>query len=446
VRNGVARFDLSAVGARFVQTWERGRSARVAPRLATTPGRLRFLSVALVAGLAAMWAVGVIALTTVHGDAHEVGLEDAPLLVDAEELYVALADADATASRAFLEAGQPSAATRARYRDDLTTAARRLSSIASRPGAPRAARQAARTIAEELTVYAGRVEAARTNNQQGFPVGAAYLRDASRRMREEILPQATRMYEDISRRLAASYRSAASQRHTVTVIVAGALLTAALAGTQVYVWRRSHRVLNPALAVATLLVLVIGVTATARVLSTQRELARAHDTGSDALQLLSTGRILTMRAATASSLAVIGRQPTDVAARTADIVGGRDGAGGLLAEVGRLTHASGSARALDVLTSDQRDFRAALASVHNRLVARHYDEAVERALGEQSATADRLDARFVDEITSAHDRFSAAASSARDGYTGVLIAITLAAVLGIALAFVGLHRRIVEYR
>jgi hypothetical protein len=394
-----------------------------------------------------MWGVGVVALTTVHGDAHEVGVEDAPLLVDAEELYVALADADATASRAFLEAGQPSAATRARYREDLTTAARRLSSIASRPGAPRAARQAARTIAEELTVYAGRVEAARTNNQQGFPVGAAYLRDASRRMREEILPQATRMYEDISRRLAASYRSAASKRHTVTVIVAGALVTAALAGTQVYVWRRSNRVLNPALAVATLLVLVIGGTATARVLSTQRELARAHDTGSDALQLLSTGRILTMRAATASSLAVIGRQPTDVATRTADIVGGRDGAGGLLAEVGRLTHAtSGSARALDVLASGQRDFRAALASVHNRLVARHYDEAVERALGEQSATADRLDARLMDEITSAHDRFSAAASSARDGYAGVLIAITLAAVLGIGLAFVGLHRRIVEYR
>src|SRR5436305_14083086 len=93
--SGAARFDLGAVGARLTNTWERARDADVARRLTTTPGRLRLMSIALVVGLAGMWTVGAIALTTVHGAAHDIGLEQAPLLVDAGNLYGALADADA---------------------------------------------------------------------------------------------------------------------------------------------------------------------------------------------------------------------------------------------------------------------------------------------------------------------------------------------------------------
>ena len=50
----------------------------------------------------------------------------------AEDLYVALADADAAASTAFLRAGLEPEELRARYLDDLETAGAQLALIAAR--------------------------------------------------------------------------------------------------------------------------------------------------------------------------------------------------------------------------------------------------------------------------------------------------------------------------
>ena len=68
----------------------------------TTPAQLRLAAAVLVVGLAVLGLVGVqVALD--RADAVSAVADDAtPLLVDAEELYVALADADAVASSAFL--------------------------------------------------------------------------------------------------------------------------------------------------------------------------------------------------------------------------------------------------------------------------------------------------------------------------------------------------------
>src|SRR5436190_893333 len=63
----------------------------------------------------------------------------------------------------------------------------------SRRSAPQAARAIA-AIAASLPEYTGLVETARANHRQGFPVGAAYLRDASELMRGRILASAGDLY------------------------------------------------------------------------------------------------------------------------------------------------------------------------------------------------------------------------------------------------------------
>ena len=149
----------------------------------------------LVVGLVALAIVSV-GVAVGRGDATDAVVDDAtPLLVGAEELYVALADADAAASTAFLRAGLEPPELRARYLDDLEIAGAKLPLIAARTRGSARSSDAVAMITQELPVYAGQVESARTNNRLDNPVGASYLRRASDSMRNSMLPAATGIYD-----------------------------------------------------------------------------------------------------------------------------------------------------------------------------------------------------------------------------------------------------------
>ena len=156
----------------------------------TTPGWFRLAAVVLVAGLVALAVVSVRVVLNRSDATNAVVDEATPLLVSAEDLYVALADADAAASTAFLSAGLEPPDLRIRYLADLETAGAELAHLAARSRGSTGSSEAVAVINQELLVYAGQVEAARTNNRQDFPVGAAYLR-ASDEMRNSILPTAS---------------------------------------------------------------------------------------------------------------------------------------------------------------------------------------------------------------------------------------------------------------
>ena len=50
---------------------------------------------------------------------------------------------------------------------------------------------------QQLAAYTGLVEAARANNVQGFPIGSAYLREASSLMQTKLLPEAKKIYSGL---------------------------------------------------------------------------------------------------------------------------------------------------------------------------------------------------------------------------------------------------------
>ncbi len=274
----------------------------------TTPGWFRLAAVVLLAGLVALAVVSVGAALG-RGDATDAVRDDAtPLLVGAEDLYVASADADAAASTAFL-------ARRARTRGATGPLPGRPGDRRRGAGAHRgadradsaASSEAVGRIAQELPVYAGQVESARTNNRLDHPLGAAYLRRASDSMRNSMLPAATSIYEEAARRLYDAYDEGTSTRDRVTVLAVGGTVLVLLVAAQVLVALRTRRVLNLGLVGATVIVAALGARALLALDAQEQALSRSQREGSDQLIVLSTARILALRSLSDENLHLIER-------------------------------------------------------------------------------------------------------------------------------------------
>ncbi|HRE02797.1 MAG TPA: hypothetical protein PLV68_15965, partial [Ilumatobacteraceae bacterium] len=142
---------------------------------ASTPARLRALS-AISAVLAVVLGVfGWVAISH-RADALDRASDAAQRLIAVQEIRSAVIEADSIATTSFLVGGLEPAEQRARYEERLATAANQM------------AEQQLDQVSATLTTVAGLVEQARANNRQGFPVGAAYQRQASSVVRDDLLP------------------------------------------------------------------------------------------------------------------------------------------------------------------------------------------------------------------------------------------------------------------
>lgn len=98
-------------------------------------------------------------------------------LIALQEVRVAAVRADAVASASYLVGGEEDPAQRQDYLDQIAGASDGLIAIANRVDSAAAAPLAQASAL--LSRYVGLVEQARSNNRQGFPVGAAYQRQAN---------------------------------------------------------------------------------------------------------------------------------------------------------------------------------------------------------------------------------------------------------------------------
>ena len=271
---------------------------------ADTPGKLRSVLIGLVAlslawGAAAAWVVSERA----SGASNVVGSSE-PLSLDGQQIYRALSDADATAASAFLSGGLEPAAARRRYLTDIAAAAAHLESATATAGHSVVARDLA-TLSAQLPIYAGEVETARADNRLGLPLGAAYLREASGLMRGTLLPAARNISS-----LASAQLSAASGRATGLPLAAILLLIAVLAGyalfrAQRWLFRTTHRRLNPGLllASAAAMISVLWLVVALGIARTDLQRARAH--GSAPVAALGAADIAALRARADESLTLI---------------------------------------------------------------------------------------------------------------------------------------------
>lgn len=435
--------------------------------LTTTPGRLRSASALLVVGLLLFAVMTTVATEARSRAAGAVATKSAPELVAAEDLYGSLADADAIASTIFLRAGLEPESLRQRYLSDVQRAGRLLETVSRSVETSPTTRKALRTISEQLPLYAGRVETARADIRLGLGLGSAYLREASTTMREEILPAATDLYRDAARRLDDNYRSGTSDTTLVVVLIAGLVMLSMLVAVQIYVRRRSNRILNLGLAAATVLVIGLLAWTLIRFSGAHDALNRAQQQGSDSVEVLSSARILTLRAQNNENLALIERGSGDVYVAEFDRVmrglGGKDGTAGLLGYAATVADRTGDGARVRALAPQFQRLKELHARVRTKDDDGDYNGAVglsvgtssglvadalkrEGGPGQELAAVDRLERALQGSIVTSQERLLAATHDARRGYGVLEVAIPVFAIVAALLVLLGLERRIGEYR
>jgi hypothetical protein len=355
---------------------------------------------------------------------------------------------------------------RRRYLNDVAAAGRQLADFSRSAQSSPAAYRAVRVISERLPEYAGLVESARANNAQGFPVGAAYLRKASATMHNEILPAATDLYRDAASQLRDHYEAGTSTLTLVLVLVAGVGMLALLVVVQIFVRRRSNRLLNLGLVAATVLVIGLLGWTLVRFAGAHDALNRAQERGSDSVEVLSSARILTLRAQNNENLALIERGTGDVYVaefeRLMGQLGGTDGKSGLLGYAATIADRTGDGSRIRALAPQFTALRHLHSQVRDRDDGGEYAKAValsvgtsndamaasfgEAGPGQELAAVDKLQHALQHDIVRSQVRLASAAQDARSGYGVLEVAIPLFAVLAGLLVLLGLERRIGEYR
>ncbi|HWS45051.1 MAG TPA: hypothetical protein VN636_04250 [Acidimicrobiia bacterium] len=423
------------------------RQTRVRTARLTTPNLLRVAGAVLAAGVIVVGAVALRSTTDRRDATRQVEFTATPRLVAAEDAYVKLADADATASSAFLQGSVEPVGLRQRYDADIHDAAQQLTALAAGSGASPAAQQALADAARALPVYTGLVEAARADNRQGSLLGAAYLRSASALMRATILPSTTTVYEDAARQVDAGYRAGTAPGALVAVVATTGVLLILLVVTQVALARRTRRVLNVGLVLATVLVLTIGAWSIGALVAQQNALTRSQREGSDALQILSTARILTLRSFSDENLELIQRGATPEYIPDFDRVQHElQGGTGLLAAARSIAARNGSTAPVDTLIRDNARYLDDHTAWQQRAnTDGDYLGAVKVATGTEVADFSMLDNAYRRDVGTAGARLTAHAATARDALGGLAIGAVILAILAAACTVLGLRRRIQEY-
>jgi hypothetical protein len=429
--------------------------------LATTPGRLRLAAALLAIGATVFGAVAVHA-----ADRRRQAVADVKntqkLLVAATDLSASLSDTQATAALS-ISGGPDVTASRRRYAQALRSVGADVAQLAAAV-TPSAGGAQVRRIVQTLPDYAGLIVDARANTRQGLPVGPAYLRRSSKRMRGALLPSARALYAIEARDLSTHYGAGAARWTVLVVVLAGCALLALLAATQVYLARATRRIVNRRLAFASVLLLALAAWILAAFASQTNRLADARRTGSEPVRLLRTARNLVSGARAGESLALAARADLeDAVAPDGGAIGFRDflrpigsgrpgparGSGGLLH---RAAIASGRTAAIDAIYADYRAYLTA----HGRLVQQEHrgDFATAATLAAMNVSqprgpagaAARLTLALDREIRVAQARFHRSVSQAGSALGGLALGIPLLTVLCAVVALLGVHQRLREYR
>ncbi len=419
----------------------RRRLAAVLPATDTTPGRLRLLRATLVVLALLLAGAATLTLTLAANGTHATTRSAEPLLVNAETIYSSLADADTTSAQAFLSGGLEPASQTTRYTADIATVGTQLAQAAGRTGQSGAAAQAVRTLATQLPVYTGLIQSARANNRQGLPVGASYLGQASSLLRTTMLPAADQLLTVEQRQLAADYRSARADRWIIGTAAVATLLLIALIGTQLFLTRRTRRLINPGLLAGTVTLLILASAGAAVLLLQHHRLATARRDGSDPVTVAARARITALIQHGDDSLTLVSRGTS--AAFTKDFT---DAKTALLGGPGHpaLLPAGSPERALE------ENYLAAHAKVSSLVDGGDYNAAValdtSTSPGGAGAAFAALDDALTGNVTAAQARFAAAASHADFGLTPLTGIAPLLALITCVLSVLGIRARLEEYR
>jgi hypothetical protein len=451
-----------------------GRSLRDRVDLArnrsrTTPGHLQMLLTLFVASSIALFVIGAGTLGLAERSVDTMRDATVPAIVGAQHIHATLADADRAEANAFLAGATEAAGPHHQYTTDIADAMRQLEVAAEKAGGDQAVGQQIQAISVLIAQYTTLVDIARADNEQGFPVGAAYLRQASELMHrptDGILARVDQLGDLDAQDLNGENTALVISVGLLVVFgVAAFLVLLLLLHTQGYLKQRFRRRRSGPLVLAGLLlaVSVVSVVAAGGAATYQLNTAEGQDYGR--LLNLWHVRSLIYDANGAESLSLIARGNGDAFDRSfqtdvkvlidrplTDVMVDQAGIGnvqfqGLLAD--ELINSSGSehAAAMDVLRGFRR-FMGVDATVRARSQQGDHDSASHLALGSQAGQLGQafanLDAALGRCIQSIQNQFDLNVALAEYGLLGA-IGLQLASLAIVWAAYRGLRPRLDEY-
>ncbi len=419
-------------------------------RLRTTPGQMRFATAttALMTGVVGIAAITV--LHTRHDATQAIASVAQPSLVHASRAYAGFSDADATASGGFLTGDTYLLHGRNRYITDLSTATAELAAISRTAGATPTIERSLLVINQNLPTYTGLVENARSNNRAGFPVGAAYLRQASDTMRARILPAVLSIYREEASKLAAAYDSGASQTGPLLLLVVVVALIVLMIGVQFWLARRTHRILNLGWLAATVITAAVAVLVGAVIASNSHNLDAARRRASDPTAQLSSARILAVRAQADESLALIARGSDTSFSKDFEQVrlrlSGDNSHPGLARQVQDTLRSLGSRESADRIDAELLAF----FEEHERVVAFEetgaYPDAIDRTSTNETPHLLAVVGVLDQEIEASQQRFTTSTNGASFSAPAMYSIVGMGVILVCALIAGGMYPRLRDYR
>lgn len=235
-------------------------SGKIKGMMGTTPGKLR-LGMFAIFILAICFAIaGYVGVNGARSSVNTIARDAVPSIVTAQSVRVKLLQMDSLAAQEFLAGGADSGAqARVKYEAVRQELGEQLTLAAKNISFGRDEQTPIETLMDKVQAYNGLVEAARANNRQGFPVGAAYLRMASTLLHNEMLPQTQAIDQLNVKQLESEYASfkSASVLHIGAIAASGLALLVVLGYMQLFISKKMRRSFNLPLLAASVVVVAL---------------------------------------------------------------------------------------------------------------------------------------------------------------------------------------------
>lgn len=251
--------EIVAPAAAATELKARGFQRPTAPSKSTnTPGFLRRWNVILLVLVAAFAVVGSVASLVMRSASQTTANNTAPALVGVQNLFASVAEANTAATAAYLStstSGVEDRVNRNLYQDAIRRAAAQAEEVSATIGADDETHEALKQISISLNDYAGRIEAARIANENDLPFADSRLREAL----EVVQVDVGQAVDALNARGQAQLATERDDGRILTwvAIALGIITLLALLVVQSGLLKRTNRILNPLLVVATLLIATV---------------------------------------------------------------------------------------------------------------------------------------------------------------------------------------------
>ncbi len=379
---------------------------------------------------------------------------DAPLSLDAQQLYQYIADADVTVTTMFLASPQPPLASTQHYLTDIATAESELSALRAAGGQNQAAAAALDTLHRDLPVYTGYVAEARSDYALGYQLtGGSFLQVASEEAHLDLLPAAKTVFDQRNDVLGAASGQATGLPLVIVALVLAIITGLVLYRAQRWLTRRTNRVFNVGLALASVVLVISALWLLAGFLAGRSDLDAGIRNGSQPAQELAQASIGVQQIRGDAVLNVISRSgdtsfQSDFTTTSANVGPGQHS----LLSAAAAAQGSGSAAAA-VVTAAEREatpWYAANAEVYSLGTAADYAQERDKVVGSGASSSaaeyNVLESDITRAIGDDQADFRSAVGQGSGALSPLEPVVLIAALLMALCCALGLWRRLAEYR